>query len=649
MLELLYVWIEGFNEGLMKEQGFNFDNRFKYQLHPMSDGIHRLSIKDNPNHLEGFFQPEYSHAEPMAVINNITAIVGQNGAGKSSIMDFLKENFGGNDEEEDIDEIEEDIRYLYILRKYKGEKLEHYIYVSQNMRIDINVNKEMNFFYELRIDNVGFPRNIDNTTLIYFSNVYDNKNEYSKKKLLNISTNYLSSGQFQRDNLSLTGDYKFDEVKRQIDFVYWVNNSETPFVLPFKLPEYVEVVTSRTTNRGMGIFNTHENYPLMESIKSVYASTTIPYKEKKTKFKLPNEMEDSETIIRLTRGILRHLAYEIRETSIRDELKYLDIGLFEEVESHSNDDFIRLIRGLQRLEQVIKGPNDKIIRVKKMFGALAKFMTKFYKDYRQNIKVDMGRMGEIKLTFKIEELKSGGRLKDVLDLYGDLCINYELFTFSWRDMSSGEKALLNIYSRFYYASKRQELLSHPEDDLIILIDEGEVYLHPHWQGNLLNSLIEFLPSVFKNKKELRQRDIQVILTSNSPFLVSDLPSTNIIFLRKEQNHTKVIEDLDENHRTFAANIHSLLAHSFFMEEGVTGAFAKRKINEIIHLLIKEDIVTIFENEEKIEKTINLIGEPVIRNKLLQMLAERRMTGVNKEIARLNLRLKKLEKWQDDKN
>lgn len=111
----------------------------------------------------------------------------------------------------------------------------------------------------------------------------------------------------------------------------------------------------------------------------------------------------------------------------------------------------------------------------------------------------------------------------------------------------------------------------------------------------------------------------------------------------------MIEDLDENHRTFAANIHSLLAHSFFMEEGVTGAFAKRKINEIIHLLIKEDIVTIFENEEKIEKTINLIGEPVIRNKLLQMLAERRMTGVNKEIARLNLRLKKLEKWQDDKN
>lgn len=644
MLELLYVWIEGFNEGLMKEQGFNFDSRFKYQLHPMSDGIHRLSIKDNPNHLEGFFQPEYSHAEPMAVINNITAIVGQNGAGKSSIMDFLKENFGGNDEEEDIDEIEEDIRYLYILRKYKDEKLEHYIYKSPNMRIDINVNKEMNFFYELRIDNVGFPRNIDNTTLIYFSNVYDNKNEYSKKKLLNISTNYLSSGQFQRDNLSLTGDYKFDEVKRQIEFVHWINNIEVPFTLPFKFPNSVDVVIRERMRGNMSVFQTTGEYPLLDSIKSIYKSVNT---HKVDGFKLSDNKADRKVIVFLTRVILRHIASEIRREKVRDKLRDFDIELLQE-ETDCNDDFIRLSRGLQRVAYLIDDINEELLLVSKMLKALATFMMNFYTDYLHNSTVGEVSYHSIKLTFKIEELKSG-RLKDILNLYEDLSMGRDFITFSWRDMSSGEKALLNIYSRFYYVSNQPELVEHFDDDLIILIDEGEVYLHPHWQGNLLNSLIEFLPIVFKNKKELRQRNIQVILTSNSPFLVSDLPSANIIFLRKEQSQTTVMEELGEDHRTFAANIHTLLAHSFFMEDGVTGAFAKRKINEIIHLLIKGDIVTIFENEEKIEKTINLIGEPVIRNKLLQMLAERRMTGVNKEIARLNLRLKKLEKWQDDKN
>ncbi|MGF9937178.1 AAA family ATPase [Bacillus anthracis] len=643
-MELLYVWIEGFNEGLMKEQGFNFDSRFKYQLHPMSDGIHRLSIKDNPNHLEGFFQPEYSHAEPMAVINNITAIVGQNGAGKSSIMDFLKENFGGNDEEEDIDEIEEDIRYLYILRKYKDEKLEHYIYKSPNMRIDINVNKEMNFFYELRIDNVGFPRNIDNTTLIYFSNVYDNKNEYSKKKLLNISTNYLSSGQFQRDNLSLTGDYKFDEVKRQIEFVHWINNIEVPFTLPFKFPNSVDVVIRERMRGNMSVFQTTGEYPLLDSIKSIYKSVNT---HKVDGFKLSDNKADRKVIVFLTRVILRHIASEIRREKVRDKLRDFDIELLQE-ETDCNDDFIRLSRGLQRVAYLIDDINEELLLVSKMLKALATFMMNFYTDYLHNSTVGEVSYHSIKLTFKIEELKSG-RLKDILNLYEDLSMGRDFITFSWRDMSSGEKALLNIYSRFYYVSNQPELVEHFDDDLIILIDEGEVYLHPHWQGNLLNSLIEFLPIVFKNKKELRQRNIQVILTSNSPFLVSDLPSANIIFLRKEQSQTTVMEELGEDHRTFAANIHTLLAHSFFMEDGVTGAFAKRKINEIIHLLIKGDIVTIFENEEKIEKTINLIGEPVIRNKLLQMLAERRMTGVNKEIARLNLRLKKLEKWQDDKN
>ncbi|HDR7676641.1 TPA: AAA family ATPase [Bacillus wiedmannii] len=649
-MELLYVWIEGFNGGLMKGQGFNFDSRFKYHLYHMSNGTYRLSIKDNPNYLDDFFKPEFSQSESIAVINNITAIVGQNGAGKSSIVDFLKESFGGDDEDEEMDEREENIRYLYILRKYKDNKIENYIYISQNMNVSISVNKEMNFFYELRIDKGGFPRNIDNTSLIYFSNVYDNKVEYSTKKLLNISTNYLSSQQFQRDNSALTGDYRLDEIRRQIYFVYGVNNSETSFVLPFKLPEYVELMIRGTRIKTNSLLETHRDYPLMESIKSIYLSTSGINRENIEKFKLPDNIKDKRVILLLTRAVLRHLAYEIRQKAVRDRLEKFNVKLFEDgIGSNYNNDFIRLIRGLRSLARLIKSSNEEFLRLNKMLRALATFMMNFYKDYRHDVTVEGGTIDEIKITFKIEELKGNEKLGEVLKLYEDLCISNELFTFSWRDMSSGEKALLNIYSRFYDISNRREIVNQPEEDLIILIDEGEVYLHPHWQGNLLNSLIEFLPNIFKNKKGSRQRNIQIILTSNSPFLVSDLPSANIIFLRKEQTQTIVMEDLEEYQRTFAANIHSLLAHSFFMEDGVTGSFAKRKINEIIHMLINEDIVTIFENEEKIEKTINLIGEPVIRNKLLQMLAERRMTGVNKEIVRLNLRLKKLEKWQNDKN
>ncbi|MEM5650777.1 hypothetical protein AAHB57_28525 [Bacillus cereus] len=299
----------------------------------------------------------------MAVINNITAIVGQNGTGKSSVIDFIKENLGGNDYERDNDEIEDNyemegnIRYLYILRKYKGSKTEHYIYISPNMKIDVSMNEKIRFFYELRINSIGFPRNIENTTLIYFSNVYDSKKEYSAKKLLNISTNYLSSDQFQRDSSLLSRNYGVDEVKRQIEFVHWINNIEVPFTLPFKFPNSVDVVIRERMRGQMSIFQTTGEYPLLDSIKSIYKSVNT---HKVDGFKLSDNKADRKVIVFLTRVILRHIASAIRKEKIRDKLRDFDIELLQE-ETDCNDDFIRLSRGLQRVAYLIEDINEELL------------------------------------------------------------------------------------------------------------------------------------------------------------------------------------------------------------------------------------------------------------------------------------------------
>ncbi|SIQ41286.1 AAA ATPase domain-containing protein [Bacillus cereus] len=667
-MELLYIWVDEINDGLIEQQGFNFDNRFKYQLQNRRDGIFELNIIPNPNFLEGFFSPEYQEAEPTAIINNISAIVGQNGAGKSSIMDFLKENFGReNGEELDAPEnyYKEEYtssgekyknfgeKYLYILRKYKDNVLNHYIYISPNMNVKIIKNKELEFFYEVRIDRVGFPRSIDDTTLIYFSNVFDNKEEYATSKLLNISTNYLSSSRFNRDNpwkdrVGRSGNYKLEEINRQISFVRWAQNNNISFKLPFRIPEQVNVVFNDEGNinefHRVGLDD-----DFYESIISIHNSTSTD-REINT-FKLPDSMNDDQflLVIIFTRCILKHLFDEMRRTPfLRRKVKEVNLKLFEEEGSSNYDsDFIRLISEVERVTEIIEKNSKNTYATTNMLRALAELMRNFYSDYLFNTKVDTTRYG-MKFSFDIEELTEE-RFDDFLNLYNDICFRNELYNFSWRDMSSGEKAFLNIYSRLYLVSNTTDLLKNQENDLIILIDEGEVYLHPHWQGQFIDMLINFVPFVFKKELGLKQRNIQMIVTSNSPFLISDLPSSSVIFLKKEETKTIVIEGLNEYHQTFAANINSLLAHSFFMEDGVTGAFAKRKINEVIHLLAKEDIDTILENEEKIEKTINLIGEPVIRNKLSQMFIDRRMVGVNKEINKLNSRLKRLEKWKDDKN
>ncbi|PEE23587.1 hypothetical protein CON95_12195 [Bacillus toyonensis] len=651
-MELLYLWVENLQEGLMKEQGFNFDNRYKYQLKQRGNENFELYIKPNSNYIENFFQLKEHSLESVANIKNITAVVGQNGAGKSSIVDFLKENFGIGELRNHEEEEGENERYLYILREYKNNRMEHYICFSKEMRVNIKLDKGISYFYERRIGS-GFPRNLKNTTLIYFSNVYDNKEEYASENMLNISTNHLSSRspRFPRYGLNLfqgEGErFKFQEVKRQIRFIQAMKKELNQFELPFNVPNQIDLIFFDTVI----ISNRAESVPEIQRNAIDYINI-IGNSIRHNQFRIPEDGEEREIIINFTNCILDHLRSELQERGIRNTIARVPLQFFQDKEvCYYQNDFIRLIRGIRRFASFIKNRNEGFEHFVNMLKSLSTFMLMFYKTYRHRAckhRVKRIRRTGYKFSFNLEEL-SEREFEEFIELYERSYVIHEFINFSWKELSSGQKALLNIYSRFYFVSQKPELIKNPKNDLVILIDEGEVYLHPHWQGKFLNSLIEYFPVVFKNRDEMKQRNIQLILTSNSPFIVSDLPGTNVIFLRKDEDNTVVIDNLEEYHQTFAANIHSLLAHSFFMEDGVTGAFAKRKINEIIHLLIKEDIVTIFENEEKIEKTINLIGEPVIRNKLLQMLAERRMVGVNKEIARLNLRLKKLEKWQDDKN
>ena len=73
------------------------------------------------------------------------------------------------------------------------------------------------------------------------------------------------------------------------------------------------------------------------------------------------------------------------------------------------------------------------------------------------------------------------------------------------------------------------------------------------------------------------KQIHLIISSHSPFILSDLPKENIIFLEKG----KQVYPFDDRKQTFGANIHTLLSHGFFMKDGLMGEFAKDKIQSII--------------------------------------------------------------------
>lgn len=114
----------------------------------------------------------------------------------------------------------------------------------------------------------------------------------------------------------------------------------------------------------------------------------------------------------------------------------------------------------------------------------------------------------------------------------------------------------------------------------------------------------------------------MIVTSNSPFIVSDIQSSNILYLERKEKKIEVVKSTISN--TFASNVNVLLLDSFFVKNGLIGEYARKKIDSIIQDLQGRDIPE--SKHRHLEELIKIIGEPVIRRKLETMLFHNKSSG-----------------------
>lgn len=182
------------------------------------------------------------------------------------------------------------------------------------------------------------------------------------------------------------------------------------------------------------------------------------------------------------------------------------------------------------------------------------------------------------------------KLSQLISLYLELESKNDFLIFDWRNISSGEQALLETYSKLYCVTSRGT-----QENILLLIDEGELYLHPEWQRQYIKMLVDYIPIIYKNKK------VQIIFASNSPFLISDMPRNNIIILDKKGDEI-IVSDSEIKRQTFGANISKLLNNSFFIENSM-GDFAKSKIEEIINMIKNLDKNTDKEEKNYIKKLL----------------------------------------------
>ena len=209
--------------------------------------------------------------------------------------------------------------------------------------------------------------------------------------------------------------------------------------------------------------------------------------------------------------------------------------------------------------------------------------------------------------------------------------------FRMADLSSGELQMLNSISTYLYHLRNlnyrvstEGLIEYSYVNLIL--EEVELYFHPEYQRQYIYEMLKQIAQV--NLENIKA--INIILVTHSPFVLTDIPKNNVLFLKKGRPVRVMQED------TFGANIHSLLQNGFFLEGAPMGEFAKEKINRMFKRLHQG------EYSEELFEEIRLVSEPLLKTQLYQLFSLNKLPYHNPQYEMLLNRIKELEKKLNDR-
>ena len=192
------------------------------------------------------------------------------------------------------------------------------------------------------------------------------------------------------------------------------------------------------------------------------------------------------------------------------------------------------------------------------------------------------------------------------------------------NMSTGEINILKVIS---YVKWLQ--LNSSQGTCQLVVDELESGMHLEWSRSLINFLVNYINEIDK----MGGMNFQLIFTTHSPYMLSDIKPGNVIMIEKNQetgySEGKVLQN------TFAKNIQEIMKENLI--DNIYGDFALAKINSMIERLNGEEEHE--GNEEELLKEIHLISEPILRNKLLEMYDKKYNTSefsIEKQLQKLNL-------------
>lgn len=626
-MELIYLWTEGYKN---LSGGYSLSGQFKVNANE-----NKISLESNLNYINNFFH----HSNNV----NVSALIGENGCGKSSILKLIIELFYN----QKTNKIGKSRSYLIYMLENKyyciGHNSTDKIYINKKA---IKLNRHESNIYTLYINNM-LDTLKDSFQETWVDSIYHKADDYDMPILLEP---YKSNNVIDVNRI----DYLVEQrIKSQLE-------DDKPDILNeiFKPVSALITIDKEKTIGLIREFLSHNDnnpYFLSINIELIDVIERIERIEKQEGFikkRINRELERSnfEAARRLE---VSHNKLRIRnETDLNDILYSIPIDIVNAV---------YIISKTRKYNSSHSGKNAFV------------FVDDEFK-ISHDINDTSYKTEKIRRSIEFQEYLSSNNIKNK-DVYNTVIkINNDLIPLapswlmvslsnkngtSYNTLSSGEKLTYRFYSTIEYLLRnlksRKENSLNSYENIVILLDEVDIGLHPKWQRDFIYNLVNFLGSYSKDFS------FHVICTSHSPFIASDLPKDNITFLKKGCGAL-----LGENTDTFAENIHNLLSDSFFMEGHLlTGKFAEHKVKTAFNTLSKitesdkdelskNDIEKYYNSRNDIIKLSDIVGDEFLkkamRNSIEQADSLSRITNesnIYKVVTAAKNNPELLNKWLND--
>ncbi|RXK02329.1 hypothetical protein CRV02_05680 [Arcobacter sp. CECT 8989] len=632
-MELVYLWVEKYKN--IEKQGFNFSPRFKCEFKDEYDENGKL--KDN---CELIIDENKEYVSIFPENTNITAIVGENGSGKSRLLEIISLFRFEKLKNSNIFLVflEKDIFYI------PSSKMESYdTFQSFNTS---NIHNKTTYNIETKVITSKLYQ------LSFFSNGLD---DLSKKNPL------IKAGHYQDFYNGFRGSERFEN-----KFAYLLNKKDDIFSILDK----------------SFLFSTMRIELDFRKIDFDIIDDEAKTKTQKIKYFFEKNIDTSTFILGETENKPTKEIYIYNFLSSFYLDKYIDIVIDfanytnEKFKSKFFDELINIIEIIINNKKINDSKEKNfaiLLTIQNYFNTLEKTINEIFRTQQGQIDHFNRNIEELKsiqnfsnyiqylnenfqLETKTQILIS--RSNDINDtnintffkwinedsLYKYL-YNYKILTINffdrksfvtYKDLSTGEKQILKFIVNLIYT------FINLNDNRIILLDEIDLSLHPQWQRELINIIISYIDFLIKHTLISNKYKFQFLVTSHSPFILSDIPKENVIFLEKG----KQVYPFEDNQQTFGANIHTLLSHGFFMQDGLMGEFAKDKIQNVINFL--NNAKSTIQTKKDAWKIIQIVGEPFLKYKLEEKFHENYSSDKVKNKAKIKRLEEEIERLKNVK-